>query len=155
VFHPSHHRVPLVWSIGAGALAALVVVACLVGVMSTPVELETALGFLAYGGASGLVYGLIFRVSRRSGPYIGAWIGCVHWILAIGFLSFLPSTERHLPISSATGSVGLYLGSLCLHLLYGAIVGALHATGTHRASAYSHDPIGEASERLPHSGKRR
>lgn len=139
----------------AGMIGALAMTALMwlgVWMQWTPLGLESLLGSLIIGKATGpawiigfawhlvngglfaLGYAFVFRAARTSGPTLGATIGVAHWLVA-GLLLGIVQAVHPLPIVRMTPSYFIFWwsfgtmtfwGSLILHVVYGAIVGSLY-----------------------------
>lgn len=81
---------------------------------------------LLNGGLFALVYAAIFKYIKRSGPSTGALIGIGHWAVAALLLKFLSAIH---PLTATTTTV---IGSLLLHLAYGAVLGWLYRAAMRR-----------------------
>jgi hypothetical protein len=95
------------------------------------------LGFfihLLVGGGIGLVYAALFEYGfRRAGWARGLLIGAVHTVLSGLFLGAVPAVHPAVP--EVLGAPGLFMANLgalgivvfvLLHLMYGAVVGAIY-----------------------------
>lgn len=93
------------------------------------------LGFvlhLAISAFFALIYAEVFRRLHRTGPVVGAAFGLVHWLVA-GLMAGVLPMLRTMPDTVNTpgffavnnGPSGIFL-LFALHLLFGAIVGAIH-----------------------------
>jgi hypothetical protein len=145
-----------------GALAITLVTA-LLRAMGMPVNFELVLGsmftatigmttwllgfliHLSAGAMFGAIYAAMFqRWTRRADATTGVGIGAVHALFSGLALGTLPSVHPLVPeqlaapgiffVHLGAGGVIVYIG---LHLLFGAVVGAMYAA-EHRA----HEPAG-------------
>lgn len=81
---------------------------------------------LLNGGLFALVYAAIFKYIKHSGPSTGALIGIAHWGAAALLLKGLSA------IHPLTSTVTTIIGSLLLHLAYGAVLGWLYRAAMRR-----------------------
>jgi hypothetical protein len=150
--------------IGGVATTVLVTIARAMGM---PVNLEEMIGSMVTGelgataylvglilhllisGLIGLLYGLGFEfLTKRADWRTGVVFGLFHTVIAGLFLLVLPSIHPLMPgevpppgaLMANLGAMGVIL-FIKMHLIYGAIVGALYGSGE--------EPIEEPIEELP------
>lgn len=121
------------------------------------------LGFVTHlvvGGFFGLLYGIAFQVTGRSGPGTGTLFGFAHWLVAGSFLMVFPAIHPLIPeVLRAPGPFALALGgsafvlTLLEHLMYGAIVGGVYEQST-RASEIESGEVAEFEKREEQRKKR-
>jgi len=104
---------------------------------------------LMISGLIGLVYGWGFERIRRSGAGIGAGFGVVHAVIAGLLMLMMPLIHPRMPDPvPAPGFLMLNLGvmtmfaALLVHVIYGAVVGAIYGPTTQHTGA--HRPVATA-----------
>ncbi len=140
--------------VGGAAMSALMWMARTV--MGMPANLEMMLGtmvmdpgttawitgfvmHLMISGAIALLYAWGFEhLTHRAGWLIGAGFGILHAIVAGIFMGMMPMMHPRMPPMMEPGAYMSNLGMMgvvaefMLHIVYGAIVGAMYGTVLHR-----------------------
>ncbi len=137
---------------GAGVVGAIVmsIIMAMARAMGMQAQLEMLLGtmimppgqgafwlgmmmHLMMGGIFGLVYAWGFTAIHRTGWTTGLAFGAVHSIAAGVFMGIIPMMHPRIPPMQAPGFFMANLGMMgvvaevMLHLIYGAVVGAIYA----------------------------
>jgi hypothetical protein len=145
---------------GAGVLGAVVmtVIMAMARAMGMPVNLEMILGtmmggppsaakwvmgfimHLMAGGIFGLIYAVGFEyLTHRADWLVGMGFGFIHSLFAGLFMAIMPAMHPLIPeqmpapgaFMSNLGMMGV-IAEIMLHLIYGAIVGAMYGPVLHR-----------------------
>ena len=102
----------------------------LAAMFGTHAWLVGLIAFLVFGGITGLVYALVFEyILNEAGVGAGLLVGACNAIFAGFIWSLVPGPGRFWEGFGVPGIASLFL----LHLLFGAIVGALYRTRHHLA----------------------
>jgi hypothetical protein len=152
---------------GAGVLGAVVmtVIMAMARAMGMPVNLEMMLGtmmggppsaakwvmgfimHLMAGGIFALIYAVGFEyLTHRADWLVGVGFGAIHSLFAGLFMAMMPAMHPLIPeqmpapgaFMANLGMMGV-IAEIMLHLIYGAIVGAMYGPVIHR-------PVGPGAE---------
>lgn len=95
---------------------------------------------LFLGGLFGLAYHFGFKAIERSGWEVGAGFGLIHWLIAGLVLEFLPADVGYGLFAASPGYLS-FLTFLISHLLFGAVVGAVHFEGSRQRLSGTREDI--------------
>ncbi len=118
-----------------------------------PSAAKWVMGFIMHliaGGIFVLIYAVGFEyLTHRAGWLVGAGFGLIHSLFAGLFMAMMPAMHPLIPeampapgaFMSNLGMMGV-VAEIMLHLIYGAIVGAMYGPVSHR-------PVGPGVETTP------